>query len=723
MESILIFNYVILISISIYLIILHLIKRNKTVTDILFIFILFLATMEFSLIIAVNIYPILTGIYYISAGITVIPAAVFLIMICLTLLFPAENIGRFKFLIFFLMTILIIDIISVFILKTAGSVELNESLRITRNVASLIQTGLILLSAMIVPFPLILKMRYTSFRRIRTTMVYFLSGLIVSYILFIALYFTGLNFYSMTALTNPLIPLPVLLILIFTSHLIFNLKNNDFQKFYKLIGVYAFAFMIFFIPIYFFIELYDSYFEIQKGGVYIKSGVIFIYLAISYRLINPYIDKLRNGKLQDLLHAINKTLMPVNELKKFSDMDTFWAYITNDNFQNLKYTLGIQSAYFMLINRKENIFQFTYGYGPDLNFQSLDGSSEIASYLISHEGVFEKSFLISDTSIKKINRELLNFFNNNGIEISMVFKNMSDNIIGFLLLGKIEGNKSYTSDHLAALEIFRIKIQNLLITGLILDEVTAEQVAEHDKIVVSTVKKRIIPEELASIPGIRISSFNINNSSYGGDYFDSVKIASDKTALFIADTSYAGIDSALAGMELFSILHSRTLVFNSPEKILNTMNQVIKTSRMTNSFTKGSCIIIASDGNYSFANAAHNRLLIYEPGKENFTEIETDDIALGLEMAHRYSFTSGKLKEGSIGILYSEGLFSTPNDNDETFSIDKLHEKIVKYCKETPALMAREVYSAYSSFAGIREQQKDVTFIVFKKVKIDNEQH
>jgi hypothetical protein len=38
-------------------------------------------------------------------------------------------------------------------------------------------------------------------------------------------------------------------------------------------------------------------------------------------------------------------------------------------------------------------------------------------------------------------------------------------------------------------------------------------------------------------------------------------------------------------------------------------------------------------------------------------------------------------------------------------------------------VLAREVYSAYNSFTGNKEQQKDVTFIVFKKVKIDNEQH
>jgi serine phosphatase RsbU (regulator of sigma subunit) len=602
-------------------------------------------------------------------------------------------------------------------------IVINKSLVISKNLTALIQTSVILLFMISVPVPLIVKMRYSSFRRLRTTIVYYLAGLLISYIFMISIYFAGLHFYQMPVLRNPFIPLPVLLILLFTNHLIFNLKSNDFQKYYKILTAYTFAFIIFFVPVYFFIRFYSGFSQIGNGGVYIKSGVIFIYLAISYRIINPYIEKFRTGRFQTFLHAINKTLMPVNELKKFSDMDTFWEYITNDNFQNLKYTLGIQSAYFMLINRKDNVFQFTYGYGPDLNFQSMDSNSEIAQYITSYEGVFEKSFLISDISIKKLNPEILNFFNENGIEISMVFRNMSDNIIGFLLLGKIENNKSYTSDHLAALEIFRIKIQNLLITGLILDEVTAEQVAEHDKIVVSTVKKRIIPSELASIPGIRISSLYLDNSFYGGDYFDSVKIANDKTTIFISDTSYSGIDSALIGMELFSILHSRTLIFNSPEKVLNTMNQVIKTSRITNSTSRCSCMIVSSDGNFSYANASHNQLLIYEPGKNSFNEIESEDIPLGMEMGHRYSFTTGKLKEDSIGILYSDGLFSSCNENGETFSQDKLKERVMRYAKESPSVITREIYMAYSSFIGTKEQLNDITVIVFKKVKTENEQH
>jgi len=723
LKSILIFNYVIITFVSIYYIISYLLKKNKNKTDIIFILTNILLILEFLLIIILNLNSSLINNYFISGVTVFIPAAVFITMVCISILFPAESISRFKYIITLLITIALFNFISIFYIRSSSLIIIDDSLFIMKNITTHIQSGIILFFMILVPLPLILQMRHTTFRRIRTGIIYYLSGIFISYIIFITVYFFGYYFYKTSILRNPFIPLPILLILIFTNHLIFNLKKNDFQKFYKLISFYTLAFIFLFVPVYLFLKSYSSFSQLDHGSLYIKSGVIFLYLAIAYRILNPYILQLRTGRFHTLLNAINKTLMPVNELKKFSDMDTFWEYITNDNFQNLKYTLGIQSAYFMLINRKENVFQFTYGYGPDLDFQSMEGNSKIAKFITSYDGVFEKSFLVADKSIRELNQDILSFFDDNGIEISMVFKNMSDNITGFLLLGKIEGDKSYTSDHLAALEIFRIKIQNLLITGLILDEVTAEQVAEHDKIVVSTVKNRIIPGELASIPGIRISSMYMNNSDYGGDYFDSVKISNDKTVIFIAETSYSGIDSALIGMELFSILHSRTLIFNSPEKILNTMNQVIKTSRLTNSFARCSCIIVSSNGNFSYANAAHNQLLIFEPDTLDFTEFENENFPLGIEMSHRYSFISGRLKDDTIGILYSDGLFSSCNENGETFPQNLLKEKIIQFAKETPSVITRELYLTYNSFVGSKEQLSDVTIIVFKKVKTENEQH
>ncbi len=722
LKSLLIFNYVITVFTSIYFIVIHLFKKKKTGLNIFFILMIFFLLAEFSLIAAVHIHPALSDAFFIPGLILFFPAAASITLLSVFILFPAETISRFTVIIGLLLLCIIFNFISIFFTHYAF-ITISQSFEINRNLKSLIQSGIVLFLMIAAPAPLFLNTRIAPFRRIKISVVYYVSGLFMSYIILLSIYFAGIYYYHIPALGNPFIPLPLILMMIITNHLIYDIKKTDFLKLYKILFIYLLAFSIFFIPVYFFLKYYSTFSQLKYNSIYIKSGVIFIYLSISYRLINPYIEKIRSNKFQTLLHEINKTLMPVDEMKKISDMDNFWKYITNDNFQNLKTTLGIQSAYFMLINRSDNTYQFTYGYGPELNFQSIDIKSEIADFFTSHTGIFEISFLIAENSIKSVNKEVLKFFKDYRIELSMVFKNMSEHIIGFLLLGELEGKKSYSSDHLAALEIFRIKIQNLLITDMIIDEVTSEQVAEHDKIVVSTVKNRIIPSELASIPGIRISSLNMDNSSYGGDYFDSVKISSDKTIIFIAETSYSGIDSALIGMELFSILHSRTLIFNSPEKILNTMNQVIKTSRLTNSFARCSCVIVSSDGNFSYANASHNQLLIFDPESNSFTEIETENIPLGIEMEHRYSFTTGRLKERAMGILYSDGLFSSCNDQGETFPSDLLRDTIIKFSRETPSVITRELYTTYKSFIGTKEQLSDVTVVLFKRMPFENDQH
>lgn len=676
----------------------------------------------YSSVLSINIYPNILNIFFIPGFILFIPAAVFITLTAVLILFPAETIRRSGIFLGILFLIILADFFSIYFMHY-GIITINQSMEIEKTLKSLIQSGIILFSIISTPLPLIINMWKTPFNRIKNSIIYYISGLLISYLILFTIYSTGLHYYHVPFLRNPFIPLPLLLIIIITNQLVDDIKSHDFLKFYKVLSVYFAAFFIFFIPVFLFIKYYSYFPQLKYNSLYIKSGVIFIYLSISYRLMNPYIEKIRSNRLQFLLHEINKTLMPVDDMKKDSATDNFWEYITNDNFRNLKTSLGIQSAYFMLINRADNTYQYTYGYGPGLDFQTIDVNSEIAGFITSQTGVFEKSFLVAENSIKSINHNVLKFFNDYEIELSMVFKNMSDHIIGFLLLGKLENSKSYTSDHLAALEIFRIKIQNLLITDMILDEVTAEQVAEHDKIVVSTVKNRIIPQELASIPGIRISSFYIDNSSYGGDYFDSVKISSDKIIIFISETSYSGIDSALMGMELFSILHTRTLIFNSPEKILNTMNQVIKTSRMTNSSARCSCAIVSSDGNFSYSNASHNQLLIFDPEDNSFTEIETENIPLGMDMDHRYSFTTGRLRERAIGILYSDGLLSSCNEQGEALPRDFLKNTIIKFSRETPSIITRELYTAYKSFIGTKEQLNDITIIVFKRIKMENDQH
>ncbi len=610
-----------------------------------------------------------------------------------------------------------------FIFLTSYSTEIINStpLTITESIPAMIHTGMLALAMLLVPVIIIIRIRLSRFRRIQYTLKLYLRGILCFYISFIAIHFGGFFLYGISITDNALLALPVGGVLLTTHHLVFRLRSSDFKYFYTDVFILFIVSIMLFSPVYIFLKYEKIIPSLAMFTTAVKAVVFFIYFAVVYRLFSPLINRFRKKYYNQVLENINRIIIPIDDLKLHADSDSFWNMVARDSIKGLKDSLGIINANFMLYNKMDNGYYLSYGYGPGINMDFIPSDSPVITTMSKIEGVFGKSYFRTDYNFSDSPVEAINFFHDNKIEVAMLFRNMSDTLIGFLFLGEFEGRRPYTSAHIDALEIYRIKLQNLLTTGLILDEVMSDQIKDHDKLVIRKIKDKIIPEKIYSIPNIRISSMSMDNSDFGGDYFDSVRLSADKLSIFISDLSYSGIDSALLGLELYSILHSRSFVFSSPEKMLNMMNQVIKSSSITNNHVPCSSIVIDSNGNFHYSSASYNAMLVYDPDKNDFMEIQSSSIPVGIEMDYRYQLTAGKLRDGSLGFLYSDGLISSCNTAGETFSIDRVKDTIVKYARENPAVVLREIFNSYNSFTESRNQINDVSAILFKKVKADDE--
>lgn len=719
MDYLLLFSHTAAASVSLYIFLLHLIKRRKFTINRVFSFISFALFIQYSLLTAITIFPDLTVRKPLLNILIFIPLVIFTATLLVSLLHPLGRIR--KNIPATAATLFIIVFNAIFIFLYSPVLTFNQGLEIPKSNATVTQLILIIFLMTVAPLVLLIRTGRHSMNRIRNTVLFYISGVLFCYLLFITIYFAGHYFAGINLLQNPYISIPVIYLLIITGYLLLDLKNNDFPRFYRETLLIIISFTVYAVPLWFFLK-YSDKFNLQPLFLLIlKSSVIFIWLVFSYRVLTPLREFLRHGKLDRLINEVNNILVPVHELRKITDMEKFWNFITQDNFQGLQKGFGIQSAYFMLINRKDKGYNFTYGFGPGIEPDFLSRDNIIIKKLSAYNGIFEKSYLLTDINLEGSEKEINDFFTNNNLEAAIPFRNMSEVVVGFLFLGSISGKRGFNADILDALEIFRIKLQNLLTTGLILDEVTADQVNDHDRIVVNTIKKRIIPDEMVSIPGIRMSSLYINNSPSGGDYFDSVKIGKDSSIIFVSDTLYSGIDSALIALQQYSILHSRTMIFNSAEKVLNTMNQVLKTSRLSGSSVKSACVIISSDGNFTYSNASFNPLIILDSEAGKVNEVETAGIPLGVEMNYRYTMTSAKLREGAIGILYSNGLISASNSAGEIFTPDRIKSVVARFSRQNPSIITREIYRELKHFTDGKELLNDISVIVFKKVKIADE--
>lgn len=701
---------------SIYILTANLLKKNFSFINLLLSFFAFLTAVMSILLIILN-----SGVFpdfhpYALRGIFFLPVPAASILFCIALFYPQKKPGQGSTVIFLSFIISVIDYVLVF----HAPLFTHSGLLLGEKITLLIQFSILGFYFFAIPALFAFKLRKTPYIRIKHNLAYLLAGFAAAYLLCSAVYAWG-HFILQRELTgNPALIIPLLIILFIVHHLIYDMKTSNLSRYYADSFITVILFILLFIPVYLFLHFDEKGVITGEVNFAIKGGLIALFMALFYRGTAGLRERLHNKKYEKLIADVNRILMSVDDLKQFSDTESFWKTLTNDSIKGLKETMGVTGTYFLLPSRRNDAYNFTYGYGPELKPSFFSFDSKLAAFFSSNEEIFEKSYLVTDTAIDAA-QEIHDFFNNNNIEIAMSFRSMSGNIIGFLLLGKLASGEPYTADHISAFEIYRIKLQNLLITGLILDEVTAEQVTEHDTLVVDTIKRRIIPEEMPLIEGIRMSSFYINNSPDGGDYFDAVKIARDKISIFISDLSYSGINSALMGLELFSIFHTRSFIFNSPDRVLNMMNQVIKTSRLTGKTAEAACTIISSNGDFLYSNAAFHSMIIYDPDRDEFTEIHSPGPPLGKEMDTRYQLTTGKLRDGSIGLIYSKGLLASCNKSGDFFTLEMAKEVVSKFSRENPAVIARELYSLFNTFTEKRDQLEDISIILFKKVKTENE--
>lgn len=719
MNYLLIFSHAVAASVSLYLSLLHAVKRRNFTINRIFSLISFALFIQYSLIIIATLFPQISLGKNLLRALVFIPLFIFAVTLLISALYP---LGRLREKIpALVISLIIITADAAFVFLFPDNLAFEQSMGIPKTNVTVIQLAVVVVLMAVTPLVLLLRSSRHSMNRIRNTVLYYISGVLVSYILFIVIYFSGFYLAGAPLLQNPFVSIPVIYILIITGYLLIDLRNNDFPRFYRETLMVIISFTVYSVPAYFFLKYTGQLSSQPVLNLLVKSSILFTWLVISYRFLNPLRGFLKHWALDRLIDEVNSILVPIHELRKITDMEKFWTFITKDNFQGLQKGFGIQSAYFMLINRKDRGYHFTYGFGPGIEPDFLSRESAIIRQLSAYRGVFEKSYLLTDINLAGSENEINEFFTNNNLEAAISFRNMSDAVIGFLFLGSITGRRGFNADIMDALEIFRIKLQNLLTTGLILDEVTADQVNEHDRIVVNTIKKRILPEEMISIPGVRISSLYINNSPAGGDYLDSVKVGKDSSIIFISDTSYSGIDSALIALQQYSILHSRTMIFNSSEKVLNTMNQVLKTSRLSGSYVKSACVIASSDGNFTYSSASFNPLILYDSETGEVRDVETTGIPLGVEMDFRYTMISAKLREGSIGVLYSDGVISACNNSGETFTADRIRDIVARFSRQNPSIIVREIYRELNRFTADREQMNDISVIVFKKVRVADE--
>jgi len=245
---------------------------------------------------------------------------------------------------------------------------------------------------------------------------------------------------------------------------------------------------------------------------------------------------------------------------------------------------------------------------------------------------------------------------------------------------------------------------------------------EHKKALAlaGEVQKSLLPQDKPVVPGLDIAGKNVSCDEIGGDYFDFIWRRDTKKGPFsvvVGDISGHGVDSALLMTTARAFLRMRASQPGSISEIISAMNRhltrdVLETGRFMTLFY---LTIDPDKDRLEWVRAGHDPAVIYDPGRDEFTELKGNGVALGVQENFDYqaNYISG-LANGQIIAIGTDGIWEAVNSQGDMFGKERFRNILRENAKAGSGDILNAVYTELNQFTRGQKSEDDITLVIIK---------
>ena len=245
---------------------------------------------------------------------------------------------------------------------------------------------------------------------------------------------------------------------------------------------------------------------------------------------------------------------------------------------------------------------------------------------------------------------------------------------------------------------------------------------EHKKALAlaGEVQKSLLPQDQPMVPGLDIAGRNVSCDEIGGDYFDFLWRRDTKKGPFsvvVGDISGHGVDSALLMTTARAFLRMRASQPGSISEIVSAMNHhltrdILETGRFMTLFYLS---IDPANDRIDWVRAGHDPALLYDPGRDEFTELKGSGVALGVneDFDYRENNMVG-LANGQIIAVGTDGIWEAVNSRGEMFGKQRFRKIIKDHAGAGAEAILNAVYNELKRFTRGQKSEDDITLVIIK---------
>lgn len=232
--------------------------------------------------------------------------------------------------------------------------------------------------------------------------------------------------------------------------------------------------------------------------------------------------------------------------------------------------------------------------------------------------------------------------------------------------------------------------------------------------VAATMQSVLLTTEKPAMEGLDIGAISVPYQKLNGDYYHFAQGESNALGVTIADVIGKGFPAALSMSMIKYAMDSFYEESMSPKGILRHLNRVVERNVASNMFiTMFYGQYFPKTSVFKYASAGHEPGFVYRAKDNQFTEMETSGIVLGVLPDTKYEQFEIKMDIDDMVVLLTDGVTESHRDNRFI-----TREEIVEVIQMFAHLPAQEhVEKVYDHFFQLDDFKllDDFTLIIIKK--------
>ncbi len=237
---------------------------------------------------------------------------------------------------------------------------------------------------------------------------------------------------------------------------------------------------------------------------------------------------------------------------------------------------------------------------------------------------------------------------------------------------------------------------------------------ESDLNVAASIQNDMLIKDFPDDSRFRLFASMTPAKEVGGDFYDFFMIDDDHLCMTIADVSGKGVPASLVMMATLTSIRDYASLINSPEKILERVNEEICRKNMKDMFvTVWLGILDLKTGTLITSNAGHEYPAININGSFELFK-DKHGFVIGGMSGTKYKTEEIHLKAGDTIFVYTDGVPEATNAKDEMFGTDRMLEVLNNSPDAQPEELLKNVKASVDEFAGEAPQFDDLTVLSIK---------